>query len=659
MSERALVALAKEAGLNVDWIDAAGQKQSVSQETLRAVLSALGFPADNPAAVHDSRGRLMKEKRAPPKMIVATAGKLVELAARSQRGELTHEHGAKTPIEFRQVRDGVVTFRAPRALGYHSLEVGGRQHSLAVAPARAFQLHGRTWGLAAQLYALRGGRTSGFGDFAALARLARKAARQGADAIAISPIHAGMPGTIEHYSPYSPSSRFVLNPLFAAVSNGAKALDQNALIAWHTASKAKLDALDLAYEQFVGNSRARPAFEKFVHDGGVRLLSHARFEALHARFAASGRTDWRRWPAQYRNANSADSTRLGRGDGDHELERHLFRQWLADRHLTNAQKTARESGMTIGVIADLPVGMDPRGSHAWSAPQELLAGLSIGAPPDALGPDGQDWGLTTLSPFAARADGYASYIATLRASMRHAGGIRIDHAMGMMRLWVIPNGAPSGKGVYLTCPFDDLLRLLILESVRNQSIVIAEDLGTVPPGFRGRIAQAGLLGMRVLFFERDRDGPFKAPSKWDRETCALSTTHDLPTLAGWWRARDLAWRAKISNGFDADSARKSRERDRERLWRALTQSRCAKGPKPPEVEKQVVVDSAIAFIGRTASKLAIVPIEDIAGEIEQPNLPGTVEEHPNWCRRLPSGNGLGTARARRRLGLIARERPRS
>jgi 4-alpha-glucanotransferase len=657
VSDRALKALAREAGLAIEWVDATGRKQTVSPETLRSVLSALGLPAHNSAAIEDSRRRVQIDKRALAKTIVATVGTTVQLATRSRHATLTLEQGTTISLPFRRSRDGLMTFTAPQQAGYHRLEIDNHEHVLAVAPSRAFEPNARMpWGISVQIYALRGGRTKAFGDFSDLAKFARTAGRNGADAVAVSPLHAGLPGVVEHYSPYSPSSRFALNVLFAATPRDGEKLDRQMLIAWRAASEAKLKALDRAYELFLRNSRARSELEMFVRAGGSRLLSHARFEALHARFAASGRTDWRRWPAPYRNANSADATRLGRGD--RELERHLFRQWLADTHLSRAQKSAKDTGMTIGIIADLAVGLDPRGSHAWSAPHELLNNLSVGAPPDALGPEGQDWGLTTLCPFAMRADGYASYLATLRASIRHAGGIRVDHAMGLTRLWVIPRGASSVNGAYLSYPFEDLLRLLILESARNRAVVIAEDLGTVPPGFRERIAQAGLLGMRVLLFERKRNGSFKAPSNWDRAACALTTTHDLPTVSGWWRARDLDWRERISKNLGGGAAQQGRASDREQLWRSFKRSHCAAGPKPPPAEEQGVVDAAITFVGKTRSKLAIVPIEDIIGEIEQPNLPGTVDEHPNWRRRLPPHNGLDKARARRRLEILASERRR-
>jgi 4-alpha-glucanotransferase len=231
--------------------------------------------------------------------------------------------------------------------------------------------------------------------------------------------------------------------------------------------------------------------------------------------------------------------------------------------------------------------------------------------------------------------------------------------MGLMRLWVIPDGASSSEGVYLSYPFEDLLRLLVLESVRNRAVVIAEDLGTVPSGFRERIAQAGLFGMRVLFFERVRHGSFKPPSTWDREACALTTTHDLPTVSGWWRGHDLDLRATVTRNFDMGSAQRTREDDRRGLWRTLKRAKCARGPQPARNDERVVVDATLALVARTASKLCVVPVEDIAAQIEQPNLPGTIDEHPNWRRRLPSKNGLGLSGATRRLEILARERPRS
>ncbi len=240
----------------------------------------------------------------------------------------------------------------------------------------------------------------------------------------------------------------------------------------------------------------------------------------------------------------------------HEVTRHAFYQFLADRSLGQAQAAARAAGMPIGLIADLAVGVDAGGSQCWSRPDETLIGLSIGAPPDLLSPRGQSWGLVAFSPRGLQLNGFSGYIDMLRAAMRHAGGVRIDHAMGLARLWVLPDGASAAEGVYLHFPLDDMLRLIRLESLRHQAIVLAEDLGTVPEGFQDKIGDAGMLGMRVLWFERAHDLGFTAPTGWTRGAVAMTSTHDLATVAGWWSGRDI------------DLARAGRHARRRRTGRA-------------------------------------------------------------------------------------------
>src|SRR5262249_6500620 len=276
--------------------------------------------------------------------------------------------------------------------------------------------------------------------------------------------------------------------------------------------------------------------------GGDLLRQHVRFEALHAdRTAADPNAwSWRTWPASLRDPNSAAVEDFAVRH-EREVLFHYFLQWVAERSFATAQKSARGAGMRIGLIADLAVGMDSSGSHAWSRQSDILVGLEVGAPPDPLGPLGQNWGLTAFSPLALAAGGFAPFIATLRAGMRNAGGLRIDHAMSFTRLWLIPEGAKPNEGAYLAYPADDLLRLAALESQRHRAIVIGEDLGTVPAGFRERLAQTGIDGMRVLWFEKDANR-FRQPRKWARSAVAVTTTHDLPTVAGWWRGADIETR---------------------------------------------------------------------------------------------------------------------
>jgi 4-alpha-glucanotransferase len=509
----------------------------------------------------------------------------------------------------------------------------------------------KVWATAVQVYALRGKTAVDFGDFAALGEFAQDAAAQGAHAVAISPVHALFGARPSHIGPYSPSTRLFLNPLYIAAAQNDRR-DDAPLIDWPFAHRRKMEALRRDFDQFVWTDEAQHQFREFVAAGGERLMSHARFEVLDARFVNQGIYGWRNWPGEWRNADSAAVGSLTESDEDVRFQ--LYLQWQAECGLADAQARARKAGMKIGLIADMAVGVDPDGSLAWSSPREMLEGLSIGAPPDLFNTQGQDWGLTTFSPHGLRRTGYSGFIATLRAAMRNAGGMRLDHAMGLQRLWVIPRGASPADGVYLEFPADVLMRLIVRESQARQCIVIAEDLGTVPDGFRRDIARSSLYGMHVLWFERDKKGNFIAPQRWGKEAAALSTTHDLPTIAGWWTGRDIAWRSEIVPAFDESAAQHEREHDKERLWQALTSAAVATGKIPTHVDP--VIDAALAFLGKTPCPLAVVPVEDLLGLREQPNLPGTIDEHPNWRRRLESAHPFSDEHVQSRTAILSRSR---
>jgi 4-alpha-glucanotransferase len=654
----ALTRLAREAGLSVNWADASGERRTVSTASVRAALEALGLASNTPSAIAESRRRLAEERTRVPPMVVTTVGERIEIPTKARGGKLIREDGAAYDVRFAQSSDRSL-MRAPNEAGYHALEFGNQRLSLATAPRSAFRIPrpqdgGRLWGTTVQVYSLQKGSTSEFGDFSALAAFCERIAAVGGDAVGLSPLHALLPSALSSYSPYSPSSRLFLNPIFVPTGINFAAAQRHDLIDWHSAYPRKLRALQQEFAKFKASSGPHEQFSRFVAEGGERLLGFARFEALHKSFLKSGCTRWRDWPLPYRNATSAAVRKLGRSDP--EIEFQLFLQWRADTCLGEIQTRARTAGMAIGLIADLAVGIDTDGSDAWSTPDEVLSGLSIGAPADRLGPDGQNWGLTAYSPLTLREKAYAPFIAILRAAMRNAGGIRIDHAMGMERLWVIPSGAPSSEGVYLSFPIDDLLRIAALESRRHRAIVIAEDLGTVPASFRAPLARAQISGMRVLWFERDRYGDFAPPERWTGRACALTSTHDLPTFAGWWSGRDIDWRARVSRGvFDKKAALSERSGDRRRLWDALKKAKCVRGRPPPPGRPLTALDGVLRFVAKTGCVLSLFPLEDIAGALEQPNLPGTTDEHPNWRRRLPF-NVLENPTARRRLQAISRER---
>jgi 4-alpha-glucanotransferase len=636
MVDTGLMRLARGAGLAAEWVDATGQPKKVAPETLRSVLAALDLPADNDRQTKESLRRLKEYQSANAPLLVAKAGATIPHPREGAVARLICEDGREQDLAVEQSR-----FTLPRDPGYYQFDDGQR---LAIVPRRAWLPKQPLWGVGVQVYGLQGGSTEGFGDFAALAAFCDQAAAAGAGAVAISPVHALFGALPDHISPYAPSTRLWLNPLYAALP-GTAGDSRSGLVDWAGASQRKWHALRAAFER-MGQSTD---FDTFVRQGGERLLAHARFEMLDARFRAQGCKSWRDWPAPFRDAASADV--CGLSAHDPEIRFQLFLQWQADESLAQAQARARQAGMPVGLIADMAVGMDPAGSHAWSAPNEVLRGLTVGAPPDIFNSKGQNWGLTNLSPHSLLEHGYGGFLATLRAAMRHAGGIRLDHAMGLKRLWVIPKGADAADGVYLHYPLDVLLGLIALESQRYRAMVIAEDLGTVPDGFRDKLARSRILGMRVLWFERDSKGVFLPPQAWDSEAAALSTTHDLPTLAGWWSGRDLEWRRRLGQEAEPEKAAREREGDRRKLWHTLKQAGCAAGPQPKAANR--FVDAAILGLATTPAPLKLLPIEDFLGEKDQPNIPGTINEHPNWRRRLKSASPFAGRTPRRRAAILS------
>ena len=496
----------------------------------------------------------------------------------------------------------------------------------------------RLWGAAVQVPSLRDDRALPFGDFGTVAATAHSFAKAGADALAISPAHALFPADARRFSPYAPSSRLFLNILFgdpALIGQSVPPSQASALIDWETAIPERLALLRRTFD---GRTDAvKDAVAAFQRKGGKDLEHHAIYDALYDVFFQRGAGGWQQWPAAYQDPDSAavaEFAQKHRADVDF----YIFAQWLAKTSLDAAQQAAVQGGMAIGLISDLAVGMDAGGSHVWSRRDDVLTGLSVGAPPDLLGPDGQNWGLTSFAPLALRRTGFAGFIATLRAALNHAGGIRIDHALGLRRLWVIPHGAASSEGAYLTYPLDDFLRVLAIESWRARAIVIGEDLGTVPEGLRPKLSERGVLGMRVLWFEREDDGGYIPAASWSREAVAMTGTHDLPTVAGWWSERDIDLTWSLGRSSQAKSEADDRTRragERERLWQVFAESGAAAADQPAPEDTQPVVDAALAHIGSTPSSLAILPAEDIFGLVEQPNLPGTLDEHPNWRRRMP------------------------
>lgn len=681
MSDAQLEILASHAGLAVDWIDANGRPQKVAPSVLRNVLTGLGHPAGSAQEIDASllELQLVQQTRHLPPLLTADVGVGLSLA---------HYFEPQTPCEIHLEDGSVLTLKLDAEatlpglipVGYQQVSIDGQTFTLAVAPERCYSVGDavenptpRAWGLSAQLYALRRAGDGGFGDTQALEDLARVAGERGAEALAISPLHAMFASDGQRYSPYSPSSRLFLNSLYCApgailgeralraaidaagLADELRHLENLPLIDWPAAAEAKHLLLEALYDGFVqGEHPLHADFGSFRHAGGEALENHCRFEAIQEARAAKGEDlDWRHWPEQWRNPRSmalADFAEENAG----RIGFFAFCQWLISRCLERAQAAARSSGMSIGLIADLAVGADGGGSQAWSRQDELLASLTVGAPPDILNRSGQGWGISAFSPEGLVRNGFRAFIEMLRANFAHAGGLRIDHVMGLQRLWVIPNGAPPADGAYLYYPVDDLLRLLTLESHRHQAIVLGEDLGTVPDGLREKLIARSMLGMRVLLFEQDNTH-FKPILDWPDNALATTSTHDLPTLNGWWHGRDIDWNARLGL-IDANTEiewRHHREREREGLRRTLSQD--PQNFREESHETDQVLDASVRFLGHTRAPLVLLPLEDALGIEQQANLPGTIDTHPNWSRRLPgySETLLDDTDAARRLELLA------
>ncbi len=589
---------------------------TVPDATLEAILAGLGEDGartDDPAL---------------PPVIVADAGERLAPLSGFGEAEATGEDGRTVRLDA----DDHAIF-APTAPGYYDLAADGQAVRLAVAPARAPGIGSgaRFWGAAVQIPALRG--PSEFGTFGELARACTALANHGAAAVAINPVHALFPGEGRDFSPYSPSSRLFHNGAMADPALAGlpplPAADGPPLIDWEGAMPARLAHLRAVFDALDTGMRAHIASDPAMVE--PNLVRHATFDALYRRFAPTGARGWQEWPSAYHDPAGPEVARFARENSE-EIAFHLFVQWLAREGLTASQRAARGAGMDIGLIADLAVGVSTMGSDCWSLRDAMLGELTVGAPPDPLGPQGQNWHLSTFSPAGLRRTGYAPFIAMLRSGFAAGGGLRVDHAFGLERLWVIPEGAEAREGGYLSYPFSDLLRLLTLEAHRAGAIVIAENLGTSPIGFAEAISERGLMGMDVLWFARAADQGFRGADNYSASSVAMTGTHDTPTVAGWWSGRDLDWAERCGRfgpGTSRRDAESVREWDRGMLWSTIG----GDAPRPAPEKPGPAVDAAIAHIARAPSPLAIVPLEDLVGEREQPNLPGTTDTHPNWRSR--------------------------
>jgi phosphoglucomutase len=622
------------------WRDIAGVDHHCSPETEAALLAAMGVaPGGEDEALarldHDAATRVM-----PPEVVLdAAVGGEVRLW-RSAAWRVTDEAGGihdghGTVIPFAAVA-GVfaVTFiDAPPAL-------------VIVAPRRAPSVvdvvgRDRIWGVTGALYGLTGEKALGVGDYADLGEAAAALAGLGADFLGINPVHA-RGAAADTISPYSPTSRIALEaghiapravPDFDDAPEAQSMLDEARPA---IAAAAERPFVDYAQRNAAAAPALRSLWARHHRDEAMMarldawtagqpsdVRRFAWFEALSLRFGG----DWRWWSEAYATPDAPAVARFADEHGD-EVAYHLWLQWLADHQLRDAQHAARQAGMALGLYLDLAVGVRPDGADAWARPSVYARGVSLGAPPDKLAPGGQSWGLAPLSPAGLRAERFEPFRAMLRAAMRHAGVIRIDHVLGFQRaFWVPEDGTPGG---YVAYPLEAMLALTRLEAHRNRCVVVGEDLGTVPDGLRHALADSGLYGCAVMQFEFD--GPrFRPPRRYRPEVMASWGTHDTPTLRGWLSGRDIDWRAKLGGGFDEAAARAGRAADLDALHALLR----AEGHGAATDDAEAVVETVHRLLAQSPAAMAAVTLDDALGAVEQPNLPGTVDQHPNWRRRSP------------------------
>ncbi len=688
-ADDALDRLAQAAGIETSYRDAWGQTRDVPREAVCGILEVLGIAAATDAETAASLAALddrrfarplppvavVRERDLPARVAVCLGPSAPDatIAWELETEDGTTEGGtvriadlalAERHADGRERRVFVLPVTPPT--GYHALRVGDSETKLIVAPDRcylppALQGDGRCWGISLQLYALRTDRNWGMGDFGDLVQLIDAAGARGAGALALNPLHALYPGDPHRFSPYGPSSRLYLNTLYIDVESVPEyeasaeaqirvaseefqarlgALREAPLIDYEGVAACKHEIFELLYARFRDHADAarRRAFAAFCDTRGPTLRALAAFEALAERFGSEERSnaDWRVWPEAFRDPDSPEVAAFCAENAE-RVGYFEYLQFVADAQLAEAAEGCARHGMAVGICRDLALGVDIAGAEAWTHQAALAQSIALGAPPDALNLKGQDWGLPPYEPGRLAARAYAPYVAVLRANMRQAGALRIDHVLGLARQYWIPRGLMATDGGYVRFPMDDLLGIIALESCRNECLVIGEDLGTVPGGLRERLRDEGIFSYRLLCFEKDEAGAFKTPDEYPPLALVSSGTHDLPTLRGWWTGVDLQLRRSLDLFPDAatDAAETElRAHDRDALLAALAQAGLAVAAPAGEDDWDDFAASVYRYLAATPSKLLLVQIEDLVAQEDQVNLPGTVGEHPNWRRKL-------------------------
>lgn len=649
------------AGIAAEYINAHGKPQAIPARTRQRLLAVMQPPGQPDTPL--------------PPAVILRSGDPLSLSPQLQREAHWHLTCETGEISSGRCQPGHSLPLPPLPEGYHqlTLQQDAQQWScrVIIAPARCYEppalLAGESlWGACVQLYTLRSAENWGIGDFGDLRRMLPEIAARGGAFIGLNPIHALFPSSPESASPYSPSSRRWLNVLYIDVNAVADFRQSPAAQAWWAqpdtqqaltqaraaewvdyaaVTRLKLAALRLAWPHFTGRAVTDPdvqAFNAFIREGGESLQHQALFDALHADQMAqdSQRWGWPVWPKEMQHPGSPAVQRFQREHED-QVRFWLWLQWLAAQQFADCWHDCQQQMMMPGLYRDLAVGVARGGAETWSERDLYCLDASIGAPPDILGPRGQDWGLPPMDPQVMRQRAWEPWIALLRANMRHCGALRIDHVMALMRLWWIPSGESAMHGAYVHYPIDDLLAILALESQRHRCMVIGEDLGTVPEAIVDKLREGGVYSYKVLWFEQSSDDGFRAPANWPRQAMAVATTHDLPTLRGWWQSDDLTTGAQL--GLYPDKVVLAGLYEvRLRAKQALLNSLHQVGALPKRAGRDArrtgmsrALNRAMQrYLADSHSALLGLQPEDWLDMASPVNIPGTSDEYPNWRRKL-------------------------
>lgn len=692
----ALKQVAEMARIADSYVSAWGDEATVSDDTIRRLLASLGYDTTNDQTLLASAQKKHKKEVLDP-VLVISEGDAIEVplylgvSAResefnwrieTEQGEVLEGYLQSQIVRDERAEGGPLVFALPSGLawGYHTLLVTRKRRkapytmTLIIAPRACYKqpalLQGKKlWGPSIQLYTLRTQHNWGMGDFGDLKQLVADIASRGGDFVGLNPIHSLFPANPEGASPYSPSSRRWLNILYIDVSSvpefalsaeaqqqvGSQDFQQRLQkvrethwVNYTEVAELKMSVLPLLFNEFKrrhldnNTDRAR-AFLAFVEQGGESLVHQAAFDALHTDLHAQDNQVWG-WPVFPEKYRHFDNAAVQKYIEEHRERVHLYMylQWVADTQINEVQALADEKGMAVGLYRDLAVGVADSGAETWADNGSLVLDASIGAPPDVLGPLGQNWGLPPLNPQTLHATAYDAYIKLLRANMKHCGALRIDHVLGLLRLWWIPKGENATQGAYIYYPVKDMLAILSLESHRHQCSVIGEDLGTVPDEIVALLRDAGVHSYKVFFFETSKeDGGFISPTHYAEQSMAALCTHDMPTLRGFWHCDDLKMGREI--GLYPDEAQlQELFTDRLKCKQGILNSVDWHGYLPAGIGRDaqlVPMDSYLSealqlHVAAGSSALLSVQLEDWL-EMDKPvNIPGTVNEYPNWRRKL-------------------------